>query len=125
MQRSHRIHFKVEKWNLGGPIVRRLRRGVNNQIRLQFCHEIQNGVAIAYVNRGMAVVWNLSLQLPKHPACIAFRAKEDGSMVAVDSRHGESKPGKPACDFGTDQPARARYKNFSTLSHQTPPPLSF
>jgi len=49
MQRSQRIHFEIEKGNSGGAIVRRLRGGMNDQVRTHFVHEREHSVPIADV----------------------------------------------------------------------------
>ena len=86
VQRSQCVDLKIEKWDLRGAIMRRLSRSVNDQVGLQFLHEGQDRFAIADVDRHMAVVRNLSLQLAKHPACVTLGAKEYGAMVAIYSR---------------------------------------
>ena len=102
VKRSQRIHLEIEKRDRCGAIMRRLGCGVNDQVRLQFLHELQDSFAIADIDRQMAVVRNLGLQLPEHPTRVALGSEEDGSMVAVNSGDAESQPGEPARHLRAD-----------------------
>jgi hypothetical protein len=95
-------HLEIEKWDRCGAIMGRLSRGVNDQVRLQFLHEGQDGFAIADVDRLVAVIRNLGPQLPEHPACVALGSEEDGSMVIVDSRDRKSQLGERARHLRAD-----------------------
>ncbi len=102
VKRSQGIHLEIEKRDRRGAIMRRLGCRVNDQVRLQFVHEIQDSFAIADIERQVMVVRNLGLPLPEHPACVALGSEEDGSMVAVNSRDAESQPGEPASHLRAD-----------------------
>src|SRR5205823_10169232 len=56
--------------------------------------------------------------LPEHPACVALESEENGSMIVVDSRDGESQSGERARHLRADQTAGATHKNCPFSSHQ-------
>ncbi len=69
---------------------------MNDEVRFQFFDKDQDRLAIANIDRLMAVVGDFRPQLPEHPARVAFRPEEYGPMVAIDSRDQESQSSEPA-----------------------------
>jgi hypothetical protein len=120
VKRSKRIHFEIEKGNGGGPVVRRLGGGVNDEGRLQFGDQVQNGVAVPNVQRFVAVTRNFGLELAEHPTGVALGSEEDCPVIAVDSRDGESEPREPARHFRADQSAGTCHQACLFSVHNPP-----
>ena len=50
MKCSQRVYLKIDEWDLGGTVMGRLRRRMNDKRRLQFGDESQDSVAITNIN---------------------------------------------------------------------------
>ncbi len=90
MQRSKRIHFEIEKGNGGGAVMRRLRGGVDDQVRAHFIEQRQHALAVPNVERGVPIAGDLPAQVLEHPTGIALRPEENRAMVVVDAVNLES-----------------------------------
>ena len=91
---------------------------MDDQVWTQFLHEGQDRLAIADIDRDVAVVRNLELQLAERPACVALGSEEDGAMVAVDSGDAESQSRlNQRVTSKPNQTARAGHKNCSSSAH--------
>jgi len=107
MERPQGVHFEIEEGNRRRPVVRGLRRRMNDQVRTQLSHEFQHALAVANVDGVVAVSRDFGAQPLEHPTRIAFGPEEDRPVVAVDPRHAESLARKEHRHLRTDQTARA------------------
>jgi hypothetical protein len=106
MQRSQRIHFEIEKRNGGRAIVRRLRGGVDDQVRPHFVEQRQHALAVPNIERRMPVTGDLLAQVLEHPTGVALRPEENGPMIVVDPVNLESLVSEEPANLGANQPAR-------------------
>src|SRR5439155_20435566 len=83
VQRSHGVHFKIEEGDLGCPVVRRLRGSVDDQMRTDPADQVQNGLAVADVERLMLIGGNLPDQALKTPTRVAFRTEKYRAEVVI------------------------------------------
>jgi hypothetical protein len=107
MQRSQCIHLEVEEWNGSCAVVRRLRRGVDDQIGTQLVDKRQQLIALADVQGSMLIAGDFAPQAIQYPTGIAFRSEKDRAMIAVNSMDVEAVAREEAGNLGTDQSARA------------------
>src|SRR6185312_16350287 len=96
----------IEKGNFGGAVVRRLRRGMDDQVGADFPHQTPQPLAIPDVERLVPIAVNIAHQSFARPTRVAIRTEEDRAMIAVNSYDAEFLPGVVSGDLRPDQTAR-------------------
>ncbi len=109
-QRGAGIHVEVGEWRAGSPIVRGLRRGVDDESdRLAVAgKEGLDRAFVADIERGVGVAGHLALQAGAAPGGRGVRPKEEGAQVVIDAHHLETEAGEVAGRLRANQARRAR-----------------
>ncbi len=108
-KRSDRIHFEIEKWNGGGPVVRRLRSGVHNHGGPKILHESENALTVADIEIAMIVEREFA-QPGKSPPGVALGSKENGAEVVIYPSYAPAEFCKVSSDFRADESAGTSYQ---------------
>ena len=103
--RAQSVHLEIEERDGCRLVVRRLRRGVDNQIGAQFFEEGEDTVTVADIESLMAITGNLAAKAFEHPTGVALGAEEDRAMIAIDPENLVSLTREVDRHFGADQSA--------------------
>ena len=103
IERADGVGVKIIKRNVRGPIVRRLRRRVNDGRRTELVHQVQAPLPIANVQLVVMEPRQRLLQPLLIPAGIALRTEEDGALVVVDAMNLVSQVMEISTDLRPDQ----------------------
>ena len=129
IERAIGVNRKVDKWRLRRPIMRGLRRGMDNHryICLVTLEEIEDCALIADVDVIMPVVGKLRFEAPPTPDRAGFGPKKLGTHVVVDADNVQSPGGKEARGLGPDQTRRPgdhrnSHPSYLLTSGSPPPP---
>jgi hypothetical protein len=75
---------------------------VNDYGGLQFSYEPQDRFTIANIDGVMLVPVNFGGESPEDPTCVAFRAKENRTLIVVNTGDSESESVEVDADLRTD-----------------------
>ena len=85
---------------------------MDDGIRLDFRHEVQNARAVADVEIVMRVASNVRPKTVQRPACIALGSEENSSFIVVDTKDPKPVAGQMQAYFGPNQPTGACNERF-------------
>jgi hypothetical protein len=85
IQRAASVHFEIVERTVFGEIVRWLCGAVNDQVRLELLHEIQNGNAIANIDRMMLEPSRDAAETFQIPRRVAVWTEELTTHVVIDA----------------------------------------
>jgi hypothetical protein len=91
--------------------VRRLGGGVDDDLRANLLHEVEDTGAVPDVELVVTELRQGLLQPLLVPARVPRRAEEDPALVVVDAVDSEPGRGEEHADLGADQSGRSRDEN--------------
>ena len=109
IQRTQRVHLKIDQRNVSGFIVRGLRGAMDNQVKRVFLEDRLNPHTIPDVEIIVAEILGGTLKTLQVPGRVSRNAKELAPHVVIDTDDGMPLPVKVLHSFGTDEAAAARY----------------
>ncbi len=106
VQRSSRIRVKIIEYDLGGAIVRWLRRGMDNHAWPGVFQKLKYARSISYIQIVVLIPAYLITESSQRPGCISLRTKEHGALVIVDAENLIADLVEMNADLRTNQSAR-------------------
>ena len=110
IERADGVGIKIVKGNGSGAVVRRLCRGVHDDIRSKIGYGAEDFFPIANIGLKVRVLRYIFQKTLKRPTRVAFRPKENSSLVIVDTEDAEAVPSEVKTNFRSNQTAGARDK---------------
>jgi len=115
VQRADGVGVEVVKRNRSRAVVRRLGGGVDDDVGLDFGHEIKDALTVTDVEFVVGEAGDDVGEAFLVPACVALRTKKCRALVVVHPVDGAALAGEKNRDFGTDEAGGASDEGFHAM----------
>lgn len=115
VQRADGVGVEIIKRNCGRAVVRGLRGGVDDDVGLNFCNEVENALPVANIEFVVGEAGDKIGEAFLVPARVALGSKKCRALVVVHPVDGTVLAGEKNRDFGTDEARGASDEGFHAM----------